>query len=719
MKEKQIETWIEDLVKQMTLDEKITMIHGEGLFRTGAVERLGIPSLVMTDGPIGIRADFEDKQWIPSGMTSDYTSYFPCGSALAATFNPELARLNGKVLGEEARGRGKDVVLAPSINIKRTPLCGRNFEYMSEDPHLVEKICVPFIQGIQENDVAACVKHLAANSQETDRMAVDTIVDERTLHELYFKAFSAAIKEGNSYALMGAYNKLNGEFCCTSKKLLNEIVREQWNYDGTIISDWGGVHDTTDAAESGLDIEMDVHYDFAHHYMAEPLKEKINNGELSVELVDRKVANILRLMKRLNMLCPEYTTRKAGVYSNIEHHQAALEIARESVVLLKNEKHRLPLQTEGLRRIAVIGDNAVRIHSNKGGSSELKALYETSPLLGIKKLLGGNVTVEYAKGYIVADKLESIYDDEESWQASSTQEVDISKVRMETSKEERERLLQEAVELAKNVDEVIFIGGLNHAYDLEGVDREDMVLPYGQDKVIEAVLKANPNTVIVMVAGSPVEMPWKDKAKAILWQYYGGMESGTALAEILFGEVNPSGKLPETFPNHASDCLPVQLGEMGKVGKVTFQEKLKVGYRQYDSDNQEVGYCFGHGLSFTQFAYSDLHAQVSQTEDDVCVKLTMTVTNTGGRSGKEIIQVYVKDVESSQWRPSHELKAFQKVDLEPYEKKKVKIKLGKDAFSYYAQTEKKFIIEDGTFIIEVGASSRDIRLQETITLRSL
>lgn len=713
------ETWIEDIVKQMTLDEKITMIHGVGLFRTGSVDRLEIPSLVMTDGPIGVRADFEDKQWIPSGMTSDYTSYFPSGSALAATFNTELAKLNGQIIGEEARGRGKDVLLAPSINIKRTPLCGRNFEYMSEDPKLVEEMCVPFIEGVQENDVAACVKHLAANSQETDRMAVDTIVDERTLNELYLKAFALAVQKGNAYCLMGAYNKLNGEHCCTSKKLLNEIVREQWQYDGTIISDWGGVHDTVEAAESALDIEMDIHYDFDHHYMAQPLKDKIENGELSEELVDKKVSNILRLMKRLNMLGEDREKRKSGVFSNIEHHQAALEIARESIVLLKNEQNRLPLRKEGLRRIAVIGENGVRIHSNKGGSSELKALYETSPLLGLKKVLGGNVTVEYAKGYAVADNLESIYDSEENWQASSTQEVDVSTIRFGTDEEESQRLLKEAVELAKNVDEVIFIGGLNHAYDLEGADRENMVLPYGQARVIEAVLNVNPNTVIVMCAGSPVEMPWKDKAKAIVFQYYAGMEGGTALAEVLFGEVNPSGKLPETFPYHADDCLAVKLGEMSKPGKVTFKEELKVGYRQYDSEKQDVAFCFGHGLSYTQFEYSDLEVYASQSKEDVCVEVSFTVTNTGDREGKEIAQVYVSDVESSEWRPVHELKAFKKISLRPKEQKKVRIKLGKDAFSYYAQKEKKFIIEDGTFIVEVGASSRDIRERKAITLGSL
>lgn len=713
----QTETWIQDIVSQLTLDEKIGMIHGNGLFRTGGVERLGIPPLVMTDGPIGIRADFEDQLWKPSGMTSDYTCYFPCGSALAATFNPKLAKLNGQVLGEEARGRGKDVLLAPSINIKRTPLCGRNFEYMSEDPYLIEELCVPFIEGVQENDVATCVKHLAANSQETDRMSVDTIVDERTLEEIYLRAFHKAVTKGGSYCLMGAYNKLNGEFCCSSKQLLNKLVREEWNYDGAIISDWGGVHDTVDAAESALDIEMDVHYEFSSHYMAEPLKKKIQEGILDEALVDEKVSNILRLMKRLHMLGEESANRKSGIYSNIEHHQAALDIARESVVLLKNEDSRLPINSKGMRKIAIIGENAVRIHSNKGGSSELKALYETSPLLGIKKVLGGNVSVEYAQGYDVADKLDSIYDSEESWQASSTeQEIDPSTIRLGARVEEQERLLREAVELAKRSDEVIFIGGLNHAYDLEGADREDMILPYAQDRVIEAVLEANPNTVVVMIAGSPVEMPWADKAKAIVYQYYAGMEGGTALAEVLFGKVNPSGKLPETFPYHGADCLPVQLGEMGKPECITFKEELKVGYRQYDTEQKEVAFCFGHGLSYTQFEYSDMKANVVESGDDPIVELSIHIKNTGNVQGMETVQFYVGAKNPSVWRPVHELKAFRKIALEPEEQKEVKIRLEKDTFSYYSIEERKFIIEAGTFTIEAGSSSRDIRESLTIQL---
>lgn len=699
------EMWIEDLIKQMTLDEKIAMIHGDGLFCTGGVERLGIPPLVMTDGPCGVRADFKEKEWVPNGLDSDLGTYLPCGGAIAATFNPELARLNGQVLGEETRGRGKDIILGPSINIKRTPLCGRNFEYMSEDPKLIEEICVPFIEGIQENDVAACVKHLAANVQELARDEVDCIVDERTLQEIYYKGFVAAIKKGHAYTLMGAYNQLNGEFCCTSRKLLNEVVRKQWNYDGVIISDWGSIHDTTDAAESALDVEMDVHYNYDQHYMANPLKEKIENGELSKELVDKKVANILRLMKRLNMLCEDRSKRKTGTYSNAEHHLAALEVARESIVLLKNEEQRLPIRKEGLRKIAVIGENAIRMHSNKGGSTEMKALYEITPLLGIKKLLGGNVKTEYAKGYYVSDNLESIYDEK--------------KAAEENPADDPELLLQEAVELAKNSDEVIFIGGQNHAQDLEGTDRKDMVLPYGQDRVIDAILKVNPNTVIVMFAGSPVEMPWKDKAKAIVFQYFSGMEGGTALAETLFGDVNPSGKLPETFPYHATDCLAVSLGEMGNPEKLTFREELKVGYRQYDSEQKDVAFCFGHGLSYSQFTYSDLSAYVAETGDDVCVKVSFTIANTGTRAGKETAQIYVGAKESSVWRPVHELKAFKKVYLKPGEQKKVRIKLGKDAFSYYAFKQNQFIIEGGTYMIELGASSRDIRERVTVNLGSL
>ncbi len=710
----QKELWIEEILEQMTLEEKVTMIHGGGLFKTGAVERLGIPSLVMSDGPIGVREEFDNQRWIPVNQTFDKISYFPCGSALAATFDPELAKLNGKMLGEEARGRGKDVILAPSINIKRTPLCGRNFEYFSEDPKLTEEMCVPFIEGVQENDVAACAKHFAANVQETDRMKVDTIVDDEVLNEIYFKAFYAAVKRADVYSVMGAYNRLNGEQCCTSRKLLDGVLREKWGFDGTVISDWGGVHDTDEAALSSLDIEMDVIPDFENHYMADRLIQKIQNGEIKESCVDKKVRNILRMMKRLKMIGPEKEERKAGIFSTSEHHQAALSIARDSVVLLKNEENRLPIQKKGLKKIAVIGENAIRIHSSKGGSSELKALYEKTPLLGICQQLGGNTEVLYAKGYDVPDNLED--DIQENWQARSTQEVDITKIRKKADTEKEDVLLKEAVELAKSCDQVIFVGGLNHAYDLEGMDRVDLKLPYNQDRLIEAVLDVNPETVIVLTAGSPVGMPWADRAKAIVFYYYAGMESGQAVAEVLFGAVNPSGKLPETFPKKIEDCLAVKLGEMGKTDRIELKEKLLVGYRQYDTEQTDVQFCFGHGLSYTEFKYNNMNVIVKPNCDKIEIEIALSVKNTGKVSGKESVQIYVRPAELKPGRPVHELQGFQKVELRPGEEKEVHIILDEKAISHYKTETGNFEKESGRYIIEAGASSRNIKLTREIVV---
>ncbi|MGN0141856.1 MAG: glycoside hydrolase family 3 protein, partial [Roseburia sp.] len=423
MEKNRNEQYIEELLSQLTLEEKISMIHGAGLFRTAAVERLEIPSLFMSDGPMGVRAEFADDEWRCVGSTEDFVSYLPCNSAIASTWNPALAKKAGQVLGEETRGRGKDMILAPGINIKRSPLCGRNFEYMSEDPRLVEELVVPLVEGIQENDVAACVKHFAANSQETERLFVDTLVDERTLQEIYFPGFLAAVQKGHIFSLMGAYNRLNGEHCCTGKKLLNQVLREEWGFDGVIVSDWGGVHDTLLAAESALDIEMDVVYTFDRHHMADPLLEKIKAGEIPETLVDEKIRNILRLMLRLHMIGANRDNRKGGAYNTREHQQAVLEVARESIILLKNEAGILPLpcgnaatnadrsatevrgaetgtltaqEAKKLGKVAVIGANAAAIHSNGGGSAEIKALYEISPLMGIKKLLGGNAKVTYA-----------------------------------------------------------------------------------------------------------------------------------------------------------------------------------------------------------------------------------------------------------------------------------------------------------------------------------
>ena len=701
---------IKEIVAELTLEEKIGLIHGTGLFHTEAVERLGIPQLWTSDGTMGVRKEFKDDSWFDRGLSDDYVTYLPCASAVTSTWNRALAYKTGLVHGAEARGRGKDVILSPGINIKRHPLCGRNFEYMSEDPRVIEEMVVPYVKGVQENDVAACGKHFAANSQETARMSVDTNVDERTLNEIYFPGFKAAIDKANMYSIMGAYNKLNGEHCCTSKKLLNGVLRDKWGYDGAIVSDWGGVHNTEEAAECALDLEMDVTSEFDNHWMAKPLIKKIKDGELSEELVDKKVENILRLMFRLKMIGDESSNRKTGTYNTSKHQQAAYEVASESLILLKNEENILPLNPKKLGRVAVIGANANAVFADGGGSAEIKALYEVTPLMGIKKVLGGNVKVSYAPGYYVPGKGAR---PEISWQADSTKTVDENGVQVSLiSEEERAargaKCMAEAIELAKNSDTIIFVGGLDHDYDVEGLDRKDMKLPYNQNKVLEELLKINPNTVVVMVAGSPVEMPWLADVKSLMWCYYAGMEGGTAIADALFGNINPSGKLAETFIKNEDQCS-ARMGEtFGLKDSVTYEEGVMVGYRYYDTENVPVNYCFGHGLSYTIFSYDDITVNA---DNDGNVEVSCVITNTGSVAGKEVVQLYVAPKSDSKFtRPVHELKAFDKIMLEPGQSYEVKFALTSKDFSCYDCEAGDFVLQRGQYEIEIAASSRDIRL---------
>lgn len=709
------ENYIDNLLNELTLEEKVGMIHGSGLFRTKGVERFNIPPVKMSDGPMGVRFEFEDAKLKVIGLSDDYVTYLPSNSALASTWNIELAYKAGYVLGEEARGRGKDIILAPGINIKRVPLCGRNFEYMSEDPFLISELTVPFIKGIQENDVAACVKHFAANAQETERLWVDTIVDERTLMEIYFPAFKAAVCKANSYSLMGAYNKLNGEHCCKNKYLLSEILRKEWGYDGVIVSDWGGVHDTIDTANSELDIEMSIDYDFDEYYMANPLIEKVKFGEVNEDVIDKKVRNILRMMLRLKMIGDDKEKRKSGTYNTPEHREIALETARESIVLLKNNENILPLKKDKLKKLLVIGQNAEKLHSNGGGSAEIKSLYEISPLMGLKTKLGGNVEVIYAKGYYVPEKDIS----EINWQETSLESKNEDKEKQKEieikAKEENKKLFDEAVMLAKDADNIIIFGGLNHDFDIEGTDRKDMSLPYEQDKLINAILDINPNAIIVMFAGSPVDMTsFESRAKAIVWNWYSGIEGGNALAEVLLGITNPSGKLPETFPKKMQDCVAIKSGEFGKKDVVEFKEGIFVGYRYYDKNNIEPLFPFGYGLSYTTFEYSNLNVNITENNE---IELTFSIKNAGQVDGAEIAQVYVTDVEASVERPIKELKGFKKVFLNKGEQKEISIKLSNDDFKFYDIKTRSFKFESGEFIIKVGSSSKDIRLEKLIYLK--
>lgn len=711
------EARIDDLLSQLTLEEKIGMIHGESIFQTGAVPRLGIPPLKMSDGPMGVRKEFAPDSWVNVGTTDDYVSYLPSNSALASTWNRDVAYRTGKVLGAEARGRGKDVILAPGINIKRSPLCGRNFEYMSEDPRVVEEMVVPLIKGIQELDVAACVKHFAVNNQETDRLEVDTYLDERSLREIYFPGFKAAIDKGESHTLMGAYNRLYGEHCSHSKFLLTKILREEWAYDGAVISDWGAVWDTKEAAESGLDIEMSVKSNFDNYYMAKPLLKAVKKGQIDEECIDKKVRNILRTLLRLKMLGEERKERASGIYNDPLHREIILECAEESIILLKNEDNRLPLKKSDIRTIAVIGQNGERVHSNGGGSAEVKALYEISPLLGLKMQLGGNANVRYAKGYYVPE----VKKKEKNWQQDSLESPEIIKKDnrlFKVNKSRQEELLQEAVSLAKEAEDVIIFAGLDHEHDVEGKDRYDMKLPYGQDRLIKEVLKVNPNAIVVIIAGSPVEMDsWSKDAKAIIWTYYAGMESGTAIAKVLLGQVNPSGKIAESFPKKFMDSPAHSMGEFGEYGKVTYNDGIYVGYRYYDSHNTELEFPFGHGLSYTTFEYSNMSITTDDSdENDIKVEIQATIKNTGALAGAEVVQVYVADIESSLPRPAHELKGFTKLYLEPDDEQTITINLGKDSFGFYDDRDHSFVVEPGEFEIQVASSSRDIRLKDTIKL---
>lgn len=676
---------IKALLQRMTLEEKVALIHGNGLFRTEGVKKYNILPLKMSDGPMGVRNEFPDASWVPLGYTDDYVTYFPSNMALASTWNLELSHTFGQALGNEARGRGKDVILGPGINIIRSPLCGRNFEYMSEDPYLISQLVVPFIQGVQENDVAACVKHFAVNNQETDRLKVSVEVDDRALHEIYLPGFKAAISKGNAYTIMGAYNQLRGNFCCQSHFLLREILRDQWHYEGVVISDWGAVHDTEGAALNGLDIEMNVTTDFDHYFMAQPLIEQVKTGHIEESIIDEKVFRILNLMNKLKLFSSD---RHPGHYNTPEHRQLTLDIAREAIVLLKNENKFLPLDRRNCNKIAVIGENANRIHSNGGGSAEIKALYEITPLLGLKMFLGGNTEVAYSPGY------------------SSDATLD------ETA---RIKLHQEAVDVAKRHDVVLFFSGLNHDFDAEGIDKIDLSLPYGQDTLIEDLLKTNPNTVIVNISGTPVDFEaWIEKAHSVVQSWYCGMEGGYALAEMLFGTINPSGKLPLTFPKKLTDSPAHSMGEFPGSDKVVYKESIFVGYRYFDTYQIEPRFSFGHGLSYSSFDYNNI--EVIEQSGPYNYLVRFSITNTSHRPGCETAQLYISDLESALPRPQKELKGFVKVDLKPLETKVIEMSLDHESFSYYHDKKGAWICEPGEFTVLIGSSSKDMRLQKTLRL---
>ncbi|MCC8146009.1 MAG: glycoside hydrolase family 3 C-terminal domain-containing protein [Bacteroidales bacterium] len=705
-----IEDRIEDALSRMTLEEKVKMVHAQSKFSSAGVPRLGIPDNWMSDGPHGIRSEVLWDEWNNAGWTNDSCMAFPALTALAASWNPEIAALYGKSIGEEARYRNKNVLLGPGVNIYRTPLNGRNFEYMGEDPFLASAMVVPYIRGVQENGVAACVKHFALNNQETDRHTVNVTVDDRTLYEIYLPAFKAAVHEGEAWAIMGAYNKYKGQWCCQNQYLLNDILRDEWNFDGVVVSDWGGVNNTLHAIYHGLDMEFGTWTDgltknkshaYNYYYLANPFLELLRSGEVKVEELDKKVRNILRLVFRTTM----NRNRPWGSFATTEHGEAARRIAEEGIVLLKNENQVLPIDLKKAKKIGVIGENAIKMMTIGGGSSSLKVKYEISPLDGIRNRIGSEAEVLYERGYI--GQFEAYQDGIKSPQ-------NLSDSRSE------EELFTDAIQLAKEVDYVIFVGGLNKhgGQDCEGADRKSLELPYAQNELISALAKENKNLVVVLISGNAVSMPWIKEVPSLVEAWYCGSEAGNALARVLVGDVNPSGKLPFTFPVKLSDVGAHAVGDYpGTDKEQTYREGIFVGYRWNDKNNIKSLFPFGHGLSYTKFSYGKaIVSNQTMTEDETII-VKIPIKNTGDRPGKEIVQLYVGDVKSSLPRPEKELKAFEKVSLNPGEEKVVEFTIGVNNLQFYDDFRNEWVAEPGKFQVYLAASCEDIKSTVEFELR--
>lgn len=705
---KPIEERVEDALSRMTVEEKVAMTHAQSKFSSPGVARLGIPEFWMTDGPHGIRPEVLWDEWEQAGWTNDSCVAFPALTCLAATWDPTVSMLYGKSIGEEARYRNKTVLLGPGVNIYRTPLNGRNFEYMGEDPYLAGRMVVPYIQGVQKNGVAACVKHYALNNQEVNRHTTNVIVDDRTLYEIYLPAFKAAVQEGNTWAIMGSYNLYKDQHVCHNQYLLNDILKGEWGFDGVVVSDWGGVHDTDQSITNGLDMEFGSWTNglsngtsnaYDNYYLAQPYLERIKSGKVGTKELDDKVRRILRLAFRTTM----DRNRPYGTMRSPEHYEAARKIGEAGIVLLQNNNDLLPIDLDNTKKIAVIGENAVKMMTVGGGSSSLKVQREISPLDGIRNRVGNKAEVVYARGYV--------------GDASGEYNGVVSGQNLKDDRTPEE-LIAEAVRVAGEADYVIFIGGLNKSahQDCEDSDRAGLGLPYDQDKVITELVKANKNLIVINISGNAVAMPWVKEVPAILQAWFLGSEAGTAIAAVLTGDVNPSGKLPFTFPAKLEDVPAHQLGEYPgneKVGNIVnekYNEGIFVGYRWTDKQKKvKPLFPFGYGLSYTTFEYSKPVADKKTMSADDTITFTVSVKNTGTREGQEVVQLYISDKKSSLPRPVKELKGFDKVKLAPGEEKTVSFTITKDALSFFDDAKHEWVAEPGKFEAVIAASAADIK----------
>ena len=711
-----IEERVEDALARMTLEEKVGMTTAQSKFSSRGVPRLGIPEVWHTDGPHGIRPEVLWDDWDQAGWTNDSCTAFPALINLAATWDKEMSLLYGRCIGEEARYRKKDILLGPGINICRTPLNGRNFEYMGEDPYLAGQMVAPYVKGVQENGVAACVKHYAVNNQEFQRTQSNSVVDDRTLYEIYLPAFKAAVVEGDAWSIMGSYNLYNGQYNCHNKKLLVDILKGEWGFDGVVVSDWGGCRDDEEAVLNGLDIEMGTWTNglrgaasnsYRNYHMADPYLKGLREGKYTTKELDDKVRRILRLIFRTSMRPePNY-----GRFVCPEHYQAARDISAAGVVLLKNDNNVLPLNVPEGGKILLVGENVVKKMVVGGGSSNLKTAYEVNPLEGIQNAYADKAEVVWARGYVG--------DTSTSYNLVDTGQ-DL------TDNRSSQVLIAEAVDQAKDADYVIFIGGLNKSahQDNESTDRLQITLPYDQEDVILALAEVAENLVVVNISGSPVAMPWADKVDAIVQGWYGGTETGNALADVLTGKVNPSGRLPFSVPFKYEDGpikteaqYPGVKEEGDKFWQTHYSEGVYIGYRWYSTQDIPVQFPFGHGLSYTTFEYSNAKTAKPVMKADGTLKVSVDVTNTGDCDGAEVVQLYISDPESSVDRPVRELKGFEKVWLKAGEKKKVVFEIDAEDLSYFDGDKHAWVAEPGEFKALFGSSSENIQATVSFQLK--
>lgn len=687
---------IETILSGMTLGEKVAMLYGKGLFVSEGIPRLGIREIHYTDGPFGIREELEFSSWPPLKLTTDSATFLPAGSALAATWNPGLAREYGRVLGEEAVTRGKDVLLGPAVNITRSPLNGRTYEYLSEDPWLNSRLVVEYVRGVQDCGVAACVKHYALNNQETNRGSVDVLADERTVREIYLPPFRAAIVEAGAWSVMAAYNKFRGYWCAENDYLLNRVLRDEWGFRGMVISDWGGTHSTVASALNGLDVEMGS--SARRTYFGQPLLDSVKAGIVPESVIDDKVRRILRV----RMLTEKKTAPETGgLVATPAHMETALKIASEAVVLLKNDSGLLPLSALEVKKIAVIGDNATMKHATGGFGAGVKTRYEISPLEGLENRIGGRASITFSRG----------------WAPGYLPSAGRGALRR-TNDTPDAGLLAEAVAAARDADVVLFFAGTNREFETEGTDRTSLDLPFGQNEVLKAVTAANPSTIVILVSGSPFDISTiMQSAPSILWSGFNGSEGGNAIADVILGNVNPSGKLPFTFPAALNDSPAHALDAFPGDRTVTYKEGILVGYRWFDTRNIEPLLCFGHGLSYSSFTYSRMKTDKKAYGSDEVIKLSLRVRNTGSIKGAETVQVYVSDRNPGMDKAARELKAFRKIMIPAGKSVKASISINVSDLACWDEKTNGWITEPGEYLIAAGSSSRDLRSAATITIR--